>query len=65
MARVPVAICGVEGNTADADTFMPQVTQLRERFGIDEMVLVGDRGMIAQTHIDALRPRPGCSGSPH
>jgi len=56
---VPVAISVFEGNTADADTFMPQVTQLRERFGIDEMVLVGDRGMIAQTHIDALRAETG------
>ena len=56
---VPVAISVFEGNTADADTFMPQVRQLRERFGIDEMVLVGDRGMIAQTHIDALRAETG------
>jgi transposase len=56
---VPVAISVFEGNTADAQTFMPQVAQLRERFGIDEMVLVGDRGMIAQTHIDALRAEAG------
>jgi hypothetical protein len=56
---VPVAISVFEGNTADADTFMPQVRQLRERFGIDEMVLVGDRGMIAQTHIDALKTDAG------
>jgi len=56
---VPVAISVFEGNTADAHTFMPQVRQLRERFGIDEMVLVGDRGMIAQTHIDALRAEAG------
>ena len=56
---VPVALSVFEGNSADADTFMPQVAQLRERFGIDEMVLVGDRGMIAQTHIDALRAEAG------
>ena len=56
---VPVAISVFEGNTSDARTFMPQVTQLRERFGIDEMVLVGDRGMIAQTHIDALKAEAG------
>ena len=56
---VPVAISVFEGNTADAHTFMPQVRQLRERFGIDEMVLVGDRGMIAQTHIDALKADAG------
>jgi transposase len=56
---VPVAISVFEGNTADAHTFMPQVAQLRERFGINEMVLVGDRGMIAQTHIDALKAEAG------
>src|SRR5258708_16213768 len=56
---VPVAISVFEGNTSDARTFMPQVTQLRERFGIDEMVLVGDRGMIAQTHIDTLKAEAG------
>ena len=56
---LPVSISVFEGNTADADTFMPQVRQLRERFGIDEMVLVGDRGMIAQTHIDALKADAG------
>ena len=56
---VPVSISVFEGNTADAHTFMPQVRQLRERFGIDEMVLVGDRGMIAQTHIDALKADAG------
>ena len=56
---VPVAISVFEGNTSDVHTFMPQVAQLRERFGIDEMVLVGDRGMIAQTHIDALKAEAG------
>jgi transposase len=56
---VPVSISVFEGNTADAHTFMPQVRQLRERFGIGEMVLVGDRGMIAQTHIDALKADAG------
>ncbi|MBN3786010.1 hypothetical protein [Burkholderia sp. Ac-20353] len=39
---VPVAISVFEGKTADAQTFMPQLKQPRERFGIDEMVPVGD-----------------------
>jgi anti-sigma28 factor (negative regulator of flagellin synthesis) len=33
---------------------MPQVTQLREQFGIERMVLVGDRGMISQKAIDEM-----------
>ena len=42
----PVAISVFEGNTADSQTFMPQVKRLREEFGIERMVMVGDRGMI-------------------
>jgi len=56
---VPVALSVFKGNTADANTFLPQVTKLREQFGIDEMVLVGDRGMISQKHIDVLRQQAG------
>ena len=34
---------------------MPHVTRLREEFGIERMVMVGDRGMISQKAIDAMR----------
>jgi hypothetical protein len=50
----PVAISVHEGNTSDSTTFMPQVTQLRENFGIKRVVLVGDRGMISQKAIDEM-----------
>jgi len=50
----PVAISVHEGNTSDSTTFMPQVTRLREQFGIKRMVMVGDRGMISQKAIDAM-----------
>ena len=50
----PVAISVHEGNTSDSTTFMPQVTRLREEFGIKRMVMVGDRGMISQKAIDAM-----------
>ena len=50
----PVAISVHDGNTSDSTTFMPQVTQLREQFGIERMVLVGDRGMISQKAIDEM-----------
>jgi hypothetical protein len=54
-AGCPVAISVYEGNTADASTLMPQVTQLREQFGLERLVLVGDRGMISHKAIDTLR----------
>ena len=49
----PVAVSVHEGNTADSTTFMPEVQRLRTDFGIEHMVMVGDRGMISQKAIDA------------
>lgn len=50
----PVAISVHKGNASDSTTFMPQVTRLREEFGIKRMVMVGDRGMISQKAIDEM-----------
>ena len=50
----PVAVSVHAGNTSDSTTFMPEVTRLREQFGIKRMVMVGDRGMISQKAIDEM-----------
>jgi len=50
----PVAISVHPGNTSDSTTFMPQVGRLRDEFGIQRMVMVGDRGMISQKAIDEM-----------
>lgn len=50
----PVAISVHEGNTSDSTTFMPEVTRLREAFGIKRMVMVGDWGMISQKAINEM-----------
>ncbi len=50
----PVAISVHPGNTSDSTTFMPEVKRLREQFGIQCMVMVGDRGMISQKAIDEM-----------
>ena len=55
----PVAVSVHEGNTADSRTFMPEVQRLRQDFGIEQMVMVGDRGMISQTAIDEMRDIDG------
>jgi hypothetical protein len=53
----PLAIEVFEGNTADPSTVGNQITKLRERFGLDRVVMVGDRGMITQARIEAdLKP---------
>jgi transposase len=51
----PVAVSVYQGDTGDATTFLPQVRKLREQFGLEQMVLVGDRGMISKASIEALR----------
>ena len=48
----PVAVSVFEGNVADGQTLVGEVRRLREEFGIDRLVLVGDRGMISQTAIE-------------
>jgi len=55
----PVAVSVYEGNTADATTLLPQVKRLRDDFGIDTLVIVGDRGMISQKAIEELRDLEG------
>ena len=51
----PLALDVYPGNTADPTTVPDQVQKLRRRFGLDRVVLVGDRGMLTQTQIDKLR----------
>jgi Transposase DDE domain len=58
-AGCPVAISVYEGNTADASTLMPQVEQLRKQFGLERLVLVGDRGMISHKALGELRHLDG------
>ena len=55
----PVAVSVHEGNVADSATFLPEVQRLRERFGIEHVVMVGDRGMIGNASIAELREMAG------
>ncbi len=55
----PVSVEVYPGNTADPTTVPDQVDKLRKRFGLERVVLVGDRGMLTQTQIDKLKDHPG------
>ena len=55
----PVAMNLYPGNTADPTTVIDQAEKLRGRFGLDRVVLVGDRGMLTSTKIKALSEYPG------
>ena len=48
----PVAVSVFPGNTLDHQTLIYQTQMMRDRFGIEAMVIVGDRGMITQKLID-------------
>ena len=47
------------GRTADPSTLADQVEKLRGRFGLQRVVIVGDRGLLTQTQIESLRQYPG------
>src|SRR5262249_42710317 len=51
----PVAVDVFEGNLADPMTVAAQVEKLQHRFGISEVVMVGDRGMLTSARIEALK----------
>jgi hypothetical protein len=51
----PVAVEVYPGNTADPATVTGTVTKLKDRFGLDSVVMVGDRGMITKARIEDLR----------
>ena len=53
----PIAIEVFDGNTGDPKTVADQVAKMKQRFALDHVVLVGDRGMITEARIDEdLRP---------
>jgi transposase len=56
---IPVAVSVFEGNTGDPKTLMPQVEKMRDVFGIEQFVMVGDRGMLTQKQADALHDIDG------
>ncbi len=55
----PVSITVFAGNTADPKAFAHIATNIRDRFHLGELVMVGDRGMITSTRIEQLRELGG------
>jgi hypothetical protein len=51
----PVAVSVHAGNTQDQQTLPAAVASVTERFGIERVVFVGDRGMITQAHAETLK----------
>jgi hypothetical protein len=55
----PVAVSVYEGNVADSQTLLPEVERLREQFGVEQLVMVGDRGMVSNQAIATMQATPG------
>jgi len=50
----PISVHVYPGNTSDSATLQDQIDKLKERFGLENVVLAGDRGMLTQVMIDKL-----------
>jgi hypothetical protein len=48
----PVAVEVFEGNVGDPSTLASQISKLKQRFGLERVVLIGDRGMITEARIN-------------
>ena len=55
----PVSASVFEGNTADPKTLLPQIEKAKTSFGLDQVVMAGDRGMISNIQIEAMRQLDG------
>src|SRR6476661_3239328 len=55
----PVAVRVFPGNTADPAAFTHAVTAVKDTFALENMLMVGDRGMITSARITALKELGG------
>lgn len=55
----PVGIDVYPGDTGDPSTVSDQVLKMRARFGLQNVVLVGDRGMVTSARIRQFQENPG------
>jgi len=51
---LPVSVQVYEGNTLDQKTVSDQIKKLKERFGVNRIAMIGDRGMLKKAQIDEI-----------
>jgi transposase len=50
----PLSIEVFKGNTSDQKTLVPKIKELKERYGLDSGIIVGDRGLITSSKIEKI-----------
>jgi hypothetical protein len=55
----PIGVDVYKGNMGDPSTVPGAVEKLRTQFGLERVVLVGDRGLLVSTRIETLKQYPG------
>ena len=51
----PIGLEVFEGNTQDASTVAGKIKEVREEYGVEDIIFVGDRGMITKTNYDTFQ----------
>ena len=57
----PVAIEVFPGNTQDAATVVKKIAELQKTYGIQEVIFVGDRGMVTRANYEKVKDIEGLS----
>jgi len=55
----PIAVRVFDGNTSDSRSFIDAISTVRDQFGLTNLTMVGDRGMITTARINALKEAGG------
>jgi transposase len=50
----PIAVEVLKGNTKDKTTVLDKIEEIKSKYGIEEVIFVGDRGMITQAKYEHL-----------
>ncbi|MGQ9723748.1 MAG: IS1634 family transposase, partial [Candidatus Jordarchaeum sp.] len=50
----PLSVEVFKGNTSDQTTLIPKVKGLKERYGLKDAIIIGDRGMITESKMDKI-----------
>jgi transposase len=57
----PVAVEIFPGNTQDAATVPEKIAEVQQKYGIQEIIFVGDRGMVTRANYEKVKDRKGLS----